>query len=41
MSEEAMEGVRSRAAASSDMFSNSQFEGGWVRATDPLFAHFQ
>jgi len=41
MSEEAREGVRSRAAASSDMFSSSQFEGGWVRATDPLFAHFQ
>merc|ERR1712013_606768 len=31
MSEEAREGVRSRAAASSDMFSSSQFEGGWVR----------
>jgi len=41
MGEEAREGVRSRAAASSDMFSTKQFESGWVRATDPLFSKFQ
>jgi len=41
MSEEAREGVRSRAAASTNMFSTSQFERGWVRATDPLFMKFQ
>ena len=41
MGEETREGVRNRATASSDMFSTQQFERGWVRATDPLFAKFQ
>jgi len=41
MGEEARDGVRNRAAASSEMFSSQQFERGWIRATDPLFAKFQ
>jgi len=41
LSEEGREGVRARARASTDMFSNKAFEAGWIRATDPLFAKFQ
>ena len=33
--------VRSRARASTQLFSNAAFESGWIRATDPLFAKFQ
>jgi len=41
MSEEAREGVRARARASSAMFNNAQFERGWIRATDPLFSKYK
>ena len=33
--------VRSRARASTQLFSNAAFEAGWIRATDPLFAQFK
>jgi len=40
MGEEGKEAVRSRAVASSNMFSNQKFESGWIRATDALFSNF-
>lgn len=36
MSEEAREGLRSRAKSSVSRFSESEFEKGWIRATENL-----
>jgi len=38
LGEEGRELVRVRARASTQLFSTSAFESGWIRATDPLFA---
>lgn len=38
MTEEARETIRSRAKSSVNMFSSQQFESGWLRAVQPLFA---
>ena len=35
---QARECVRERAASSSEMFNSEQFDRGWIRATDHLFA---